>query len=76
LEHRLVRVAEVRPKDPSNSRRWHLGKQRFRKALNDRIGLLTGQSLPILIVSGKVCLQVPILPTFTQVDAMLCNWSC
>jgi hypothetical protein len=38
--------------------------------------LLTGQCLPILIVSGKVCLQVPILPTFTQVDAMLCNWSC
>jgi len=44
--------------------------------LNECFGLLTGQSLPILIVSGKVCLQVPILPTFTQVDAMLCNWSC
>ena len=42
----------------------------------ERYGLLTGQSLPILMVSGKVCFQVPILPYLRQDDAVLCNWSC
>jgi hypothetical protein len=40
------------------------------------VGLLTGQSLPILIVSGKVSFQVPIMHYLRQDDAMRCNWSC
>jgi hypothetical protein len=38
------------------------------KLLDERIGLLTGQSVPILIVSGKVCFHVPILPYLRHDD--------
>jgi hypothetical protein len=41
--------------------------------LNECWALLTGQSLPILIVSGKVSFQVPIMHYLRQDDAMLCK---
>jgi len=57
--------------------RWRLcgpirDSAHYANSMSD-FGLLTGQCLPILIVSGKVGLQVPILPTFTRPTAMLCQ---
>jgi hypothetical protein len=51
-------------------------QRRLKPSLDECFGLLTGQSLPILMCLENCAFQVPILPYFRQDDVTLCNWSC